>query len=398
VRGVGRSAVRWVAWPVLLVGWLAISTPSLWAESGEAGQELEQLRQAIGESRDRVGTHERRERALFDRLEKIDRSAAELVPRVRTAREVAEATRDVLTGLELRAERLAGQLSETRRSMAARAVALYKTGEVGPVRLLFSSSSMADVLSRISVLRRLVEYDAELVARFESQHAALEAAEREAREGAAALDRAVAELAERSRQLVAERVAKRKLLAEVREDRVQERALLIELEKAARALEEVLAALGGAHRGGGDWLQGSGFAQLRGHLMPPVQAPISRGFGKIVDAQFQTETYRTGVEFEVAAGDSVKAVAPGQVRFADWFRGYGRLVIIDHGDQYFTVSGHLAEIFVSLGDVIAEGDTIGSSGETGSLTGPSLYFEIRRKDQPLDPAEWLAAVATHGDS
>jgi septal ring factor EnvC (AmiA/AmiB activator) len=68
-------------------------------------------------------------------------------------------------------------------------------------------------------------------------------------------------------------------------------------------------------------------------------------------------------------------------------------VILDHGEQYFTVCGHLAEIFVSLGDAVAEGDTIGSVGETGSLTGPSLYFEVRRGSRPLDPALWLEGAA-----
>jgi len=77
------------------------------------------------------------------------------------------------------------------------------------------------------------------------------------------------------------------------------------------------------------------------------------------------------------------------VRFADWFRGYGKLVILDHGDDYFSVSGHLAEILVGVGDRVSEGQPIGSVGETGSLSGPSLYFEIRRGAEPLDPAEWL---------
>ena len=69
--------------------------------------------------------------------------------------------------------------------------------------------------------------------------------------------------------------------------------------------------------------------------------PIARGFGRVVDGEFLTETFRTGVEFEAPLGTPVQAVAAGQVRFAGWFRGYGRLVILDHGDGYFTVSGHL---------------------------------------------------------
>ena len=104
---------------------------------------------------------------------------------------------------------------------------------------------------------------------------------------------------------------------------------------------------------------------------------------------FGTETLRKGVEFEAAAGETVRAVAPGAVRFAGWFRGYGKLVIMDHGDDYFTVVSHLEESFVRVGDTLSEGDTIGSVGDTGSLTGPSLYFEIRSGSEPQDPGDWL---------
>ena len=109
-------------------------------------------------------------------------------------------------------------------------------------------------------------------------------------------------------------------------------------------------------------------------LMPGADAVVATAFN----------------EFEAEGGESVRAVAPGAVRFAGWFRGYGRLVIVDHGDDYFTVVSHLEDTFVAVGDVVAEGDTLGSVGETGSLTGPSLYFEIRRGSEPLDPADWLA--------
>ena len=80
------------------------------------------------------------------------------------------------------------------------------------------------------------------------------------------------------------------------------------------------------------------------------------------------------------------------MRFAGWFRGYGRLVILDHGDRYFTVSGHLAELAVEVGDAVAAGEAIGAVGDTGSLSGARLYFEIRRGSEPLDPRDWLASA------
>jgi septal ring factor EnvC (AmiA/AmiB activator) len=77
------------------------------------------------------------------------------------------------------------------------------------------------------------------------------------------------------------------------------------------------------------------------------------------------------------------------VRFAGWFRGYGKIVILDHGSAWYTVSGHLDEIDVAVGDAVARGAPIGRVGDTGSLAGPQLYFEIRRGGEALDPADWL---------
>ena len=82
-------------------------------------------------------------------------------------------------------------------------------------------------------------------------------------------------------------------------------------------------------------------------------------------------------------------MAAGQVRFAGWLGGYGKLAIIDHGDEYFTVFGHLGELGVEVGQSVAAGQSLGTVGETGSLTGPRLYFEIRRRGEALDPVRWL---------
>ena len=85
----------------------------------------------------------------------------------------------------------------------------------------------------------------------------------------------------------------------------------------------------------------------------------------------------------------MRSVAHGIVRFAGWFRGYGRIVIVDHGDGYHTISGHLDEIHVEVAQPVDEGEVLGTVGETGSLGGPSLYFELRAGGDPVDPQPWL---------
>jgi septal ring factor EnvC (AmiA/AmiB activator) len=271
--------------------------------------------------------------------------------------------------------------------MSRRAVALYKMGDLGPARLLFSAGDLRDLVARVQRLRTLLARDAELLARHRADADALVAARAAVATAVARRSRAKARLAGGTRALAEERASRRELLAQLRADKVRERAGLEELEAAARALEAKLEDLGRAPSHAPP--RSVPFASLRGRLAPPVAAPISRPFGRVVDTEFRTETFRKGVDFAVTLGQPVHAVADGEVRYAGWFRGYGRLVILDHGEQWFTVAGHLGELRVQVGDTVRAGDDLGSAGDTGSLGGAILYFEIRHGSEAVDPSEWL---------
>ncbi|MCG8591927.1 MAG: peptidoglycan DD-metalloendopeptidase family protein, partial [Proteobacteria bacterium] len=352
------------------------------------GRELESLRDAIEDSRERVGVFERNERELFDRLDELDRRLGRLTDDVRRARADAREAKKAAVALEADRERRERALARTQRSMSRRAVALYKAGEVGPVRALFVSSSLRELMSRVSMLRALLATDAELVARYQRERDALARAEADLREAAIRADAAAERLRTSGAALARDREAKRVLLARVRRDRTHERHLLVSLERSALALEETVAALGtGAPRAAG--LAHADFAALRGRLARPVAAPLVGEFGRVYNEEFRTETERTGVLFGAPEGASVAAVAPGQVVYADWFRGYGRLVILDHGDRYFTVYGHLQDMVVGVGMRVTAGETVGHVGDTGSLEGARLYFEVRQGSQAQDPAAWF---------
>jgi septal ring factor EnvC (AmiA/AmiB activator) len=360
--------------------------PAAWADREE---DLAALREAIAGGRERVARYERDERGLLEAIESIDVTAQLLAREVRIARRAAHAAREELAGLEARADELEGQAARSRRALGARARALYRAGELGSVRLLFASQDLPDFLARISSLNRLLDHDAELLVRYREQLAALAGARVAASESAARSSAAERQLDARSAQLVSERARKHTLVQRLHRDRKLERGALVELEKAAQALEETLASLGGdagqSHSSAG----GTPFAQLQRSLAPPVKGELIQGFGRRVDAEFLTETFHSGLVFRAERGTRVEAVAPGSVRFAGWFRGYGRLVILDHGDDYFTVSGHLDELDVAVGDTVRARERIGTVGETGSLAGPRLYFEVRRGGEALDPGGWL---------
>lgn len=371
---------------------LLTALPAAAAQPGEEG-DLERLRHAIEASRERVALYEREERGLLEALEAIEESAELLQSEVARARSRARSARAELTRTEQEAKSLAARLTRLEIAMGARARALYQAGELGAIPLLFSAGDLREFLGRVQALRLLLVHDAELLERHQRASASLlEARTLAAR---AAEDSRVAErtLTERSRQLDAERERKRVLVVDRKRSRARERSALAELETAGRALEEAVAALPAEPLADFQPEAGS-FEGLRGRLRAPVEAPIARGFGRVVDDASLTTTFRKGVEYDAPAGAPVRAVAAGRVRYAGRFRGYGKTVILDHGDGYFSVSSHLEWTRVSVGDAVAAGDEIGAVGDTGSLQGPQLYFELRRGAEALDPSEWLSA----GDS
>ena len=360
------------------------------AARAQGQEELEALRRAIEEHRERVAGFEREGRALLDVVEEMDRAAEALARDASRARTDGERARARLAELEAEGRVLARRQSATREALSVRAVALYKAGEPGPLRILFAAESLPDLLHRLEVLRILLVRDRDLILRYRTQEAAIESARTRAHAAARDRDAAAARFESRSHELERERGAKRTILRRLRESRTRERQALYELEAAAQVLEETLARLGeGGASGERFTAAGRPFASLRGRLDPPVAGEVLAGFGRVVDPEFGTETFRKGVDLEAPEGTPVRAVADGAVRYAGWFRGYGKIVILDHGEGYFTVSGHLAETAVALGQQVAAGDPLGTVGETGSLAGPRLYFEIRRGGEPLDPAEWL---------
>lgn len=356
------------------------------ASAQDRQDELDALRDRIEDSRERVTSHEADERALLEQLEDVDRRLTEVTRERDQAQRDVTAARARVDALGPDLQKAKRSLTSTQRALSSRAVALYRGGELGAVRVLFSSASLPEMLSRASALRVLVRHDAALVARHAEERDRLEAVETKERVALEERRAADERLAGHAKQLAGERKEKGVILARVREDRTTERRLLLELEQAAQALEETIRTLGSRASNGG---VGEGFRERKGKLAPPVFASVIERFGKVIDPEFKTTTFRSGIDFGAAAGERVLAVAPGLVRFAGWFRGYGRIVIVDHGDGFHTISGHLDEIHVKVGTPVDEGEPLGTVGETGSLYGPSLYFELRENGQPLDPEPWL---------
>lgn len=136
-------------------------------------------------------------------------------------------------------------------------------------------------------------------------------------------------------------------------------------------------------------VEDSGFAKLKGKLPWPVNGSVAIQYGTQVDPLFNLPVFRSGIHINTSRGSSVKAVHEGKIVFADDFKGYGRLVIVSHGNGYHTLYGNLSMIFFKNGVIIKEQAVIGEVGESATFGTSGLYFELRYKGKPLDPQQWL---------
>jgi len=136
----------------------------------------------------------------------------------------------------------------------------------------------------------------------------------------------------------------------------------------------------------------SRFAQLRGQLPMPVVGEITGRFGspRTVEGAGTAPTWK-GIFIRAPAGTGVRAVAAGQVVFADWLRGFGNLMVIDHGESFLSVYGNNESLLRNVGERVAVGDVVASVGNTGGNDQTGLYFELRFQGRPFDPLKWVAA-------
>jgi len=193
-----------------------------------------------------------------------------------------------------------------------------------------------------------------------------------------------------------EAAKRRQLLAKVRDERAYHERMVGELSEAARRLEAFIRDLQAKQRRVAKAPPSTdgapprvGFGTLRGRLPWPTEGRIVAAFGPQVHPRFGTKTFRNGIDIEATEGSNIVSVFPGHVVYTGWFKGYGNLIILDHDNEYFTLYAHVADILVKEGDDVKQGQRIGTVGDTGSLEGPRLYFEVRYQGKPQNPEQWL---------
>jgi septal ring factor EnvC (AmiA/AmiB activator) len=357
------------------------------------------VRRRLDQARERVSAARRREVSLLTELEGIDRTLAVKRGTLQRLDQRIRRVETELDALEDRRDRVAGDLVGQQAALSARLQGLagLASRPVGPPWMVAPAA-----LARrraIADLARIARDDLDRLTRYDTaadQLTARQEARARARRELVALRGAVD--AERA-QVSAQAARRRALLDEAREDRATHERLAGELAEATRRLEALVRGLAQRtppRRAVARTVPGPpspgptvGLGRDRGQLPWPTAGRVVTDFGPQTHPRFGTETLRTGVDIEAPEGAPIRAVAAGGVAYRGWLKGYGNLLVLDHGDGYHTLYAHASHVLVDEGDQVKAGELIGRVGETGSVDGPRLHFEVRHRGRAEDPQLWL---------
>jgi septal ring factor EnvC (AmiA/AmiB activator) len=324
-------------------------------------------------------------RSVLRELQDLDRRLVEAEEELLTTqkqqsdleRELAGITAGVASARVRQAEAMA------RYQQRLRALARMPTG--ARLVLLGGARTLADYLHATRVLRFIAKHDQALQQDYLQRLQELDRLEADLKQRREQQARLVALLRTRRDSVAADRQSRLSLVESLRRDRSLGELTVREESAAKQELGDTIDRLPPAHRSSAS----ESFAQNRGKLPWPATGRVDVRFGQQVERAWGSVTAHNGIDIRAAAAAPVRAVAAGRVVFADWLKGYGQLVIIDHGEHFHSLVAHLAKTAVRAGDEVSAGQQIGTVGDTGSTRGTVLYFEIRDHGRPVDPSAWL---------
>lgn len=374
---------------VTLVACAALAVMGAAPSPDAEAKRLEEMRTELDSRREALKDLDNQQRSLIGSMGELDESLARISDESEAANKRLDDLKIELSTLEAKAGVDERALGDARARLEARMRALYVGGEGGAARALLGAEGFEELALRRRFLQSLTDNDGKLVddvARTERAVRERKDRVRQATEEAAFTarqieeQRGLIEATRTERQAAIARIKSEKSLAARQEreleDKHQQLAALV-----TKLVEE-------AHRRNISAPMKKAGILAKGRLPWPVEGTVIRKFGVVVDKD-KAEIVSNGIEIRAELNTPVAAVADGKVVHVGWMRGFGRVVIVDHGEGHHTISAHLSKPMVNRGDEVKRGQTIGLVGDTESFSGPMLYFELRENGRPRNPAPYL---------
>ena len=378
------------------VGAVLIAAPVLALAQGEA-EKLDALRSRIEGLRARIAESEESRTEVRDQLRDSERAISEANRALRTLASRRTAAQEELKTLSRQSQELDAEIASRRDTLGRLLTLRYLNGGQSGVKLLLSGEEPGRIARELHYYGYVSRAQAEFIRELRSNLARLKEVEAGTRGRNAEI--AAIESARRAERaaLMRQQSEHRRVLAKVSNQLRERRREVLSLERdesrLSRLVEELRKLLASAppllrnekvpEPGSAE----KSFDGLKRGLRLPIRGELANRFGA---QRSDGGPSWKGLFIRSPAGQEVRAVAPGRVVFADWLRGFGNLLIIDHGKSYLTIYGNNESVLKQVGDTVRTGDTVATVGASGGNMESGLYFEIRHEGKAFDPMRWVS--------
>ncbi len=383
-------------------GWWIVPVALIWMGGFAAAGTLQAQSQDLKDSVDRLKELRQEMEANRQRARELGGREQGILAEIRDLEESLDLSKKILSGLERQEVELLAELSTTRSALneartrldwrkgeLAKALRqMYKHGRYHSLEILLSSKSFPNLLERFRFLGSVAGGNRRQLRLVEDEQARYDRVLQTLLRRSADLEDLKRERQREQQNMETDVRQRTRILEGVRTEKSEYERMVDDLERSAVEMEALIARME-AEAVRRTAVASGDFEAMKGMLRVPVDGELVVGFGKHRHPKFGTVTFSNGIDYRARLGVPVKAVAAAIVEHVSWLTGYGQCVILSHGKGYYTLYAHCSEVFVDVGQEVREGERIASVGETGSLIGPALHFEIRQGRKALDPAAWL---------
>lgn len=348
-------------------------------------EEYKKLQNKMTEQKRKLVETQQRESSVLTEIDTVNTKIEKTEKELTKSRQALRKTESEINAVNAEIARIRTALERQKEMIRRKLRGLQRLGPAADeIILLMSSADISQMMRTWKYLETVMRYEHRVMEGYQENIAALDEKSDRLRTLEIALKDNTRQMKIKENELSKIKRAKEVMLTSVRKEKAAHERMLSELREASRRMLEII-----RESSRKDSYAASGFGRLKGNLSWPVEGRITLPYGSQKDPQFSTPIFRNGIHIETTPDAEARAVSTGKVIFAELFKGFGKLVIVNHGGGYHTLYGNLTEIFSHVGDIIKENQVIGRVGTSAMLNDHALYFEVRYKGKPLDPKQWL---------
>jgi septal ring factor EnvC (AmiA/AmiB activator) len=350
-------------------------------------KKLTEVERKLKEKIQQVKKALKKEKSVTSELERINKRIKEKEQELKRYDKRISQTEANIRSLKKEITTLSEKIENRKHFLKQRLNSLYKQQYGVNALILISAEDFYDLMRKSKYLNSIARHDTMLIKTYVSEINEINSKKHELEMLYEKLKIDKEKVQKMQETLKIDRIKKDKLLAMIKSKRQAYEKRIKELEESSKKLQRMIVRM--KKKKIPKAITGKGFRYLKGRLPWPINGRVLIPYGKYKDPKYGITVFKNGIEIKAKPGEKAKAVAGGRVVYADWFKGYGLLLIINHGNGYHSLYGNLSEIFLKTDDILIEGTAIGRVGESRLLNVPTLYFEIRYRGKPVNPLKWL---------